>query len=203
MDFTNDVDVEGYLIHASFTENLPHILAANGLFPANMLDDEKKPSVGYMRKHRIFDPDSLSVCELYSHPYGYRYSLQEQSLWGAPSFHFIAVSDYPYREKSKPYSQLLSEKIDPSEYNDPWHYEGNEIALRNQGLATDTFIAFVLPTDDIIEWVSKLHRYEHIFIDSKTESRIGVNEIRKDIMDELTKNELDIPLFDLDGNRLD
>ncbi len=202
MDFKNDVDVAGHLVHGSYIDNLSRIIVATGVYPPNILDDELKPVVGYLRKPKILHPDKLSVCELYTHPFGYEYSLQEQQLWGIPAFHFIIVSNYPYRNHSKSFEQLLSEGIEPSEYSDPWHYEGNEIALKNQGLSIDTFVALVLPTDKIISDISRFQKYEPVFSDLNG-CRMDRNRIKQIIRNQLDEYELELPIFDMNGDHLD
>ncbi len=200
MDF-KDADKAGNLIHGGYVDNLHKIFLAGGAYPSNMLKEGTKPVVGYLRGPVIWHPDKLSVCELYTHPYGCKYSLQEQRLWGNPVFHFTIVSNYPYREHSKSFEQLLSEGLESSEYGKPWYYDGEEIALKNQGLSLDTFVAFVLPHDELIEGISRISRYSHIF--ENLGKRLSMERIRGMIQNELKLVKLSIPIFDVGGNPLD
>ena len=203
MDFAKDVDKPGFLIHGTYIDNWPQIVRAKGLFPLSMLNEDTQPSVGFSRRPEILHPGMISVCELYTHPYGHRYSLREQRFWGIPAFHFIIVSNYPYKNCSRSCSELWAEGIDHHSYDKPWHYEGNEIALVNQGLSLDTFVALVLPTDEIIQEISELKKYRHIFTYGEDNHRMTSKEIVDKIQDALKKDEIELPLFDLEGNLLD
>lgn len=210
-----EIDAPGNLVHGTYLENLPRILRARGLFPSDTLPEYLKPLRSYKRRQIKKDKGArsktrtrmISTVVLYDNKYGYDGSLREQKLWGDPAlFHFHIVSNYDFRSLSKSSSELYIEfggDFDTREYNKPYYTEDSEVALVNQGLPIETFIAFVVPTDSMIQnHTPKTLR--QIF-----ESRMGgkrhimtAQEIAGKLSDKLSIHECDyIPIFYFNGRK--
>ncbi len=165
MDFIKDIDKPDNLVHGTYLDNLPRIARAGGLFPPAMLPDNLKPLRYFERKQasefpvRVQDRPHLSTVVLHTSIYDYDYSFQKGYLWDRKEFfHFYVVSDYPFRSVSRNNEELLAEGVDLTNYHQPHHYEGVEVALSNQGLPLDTFVALVVPTDQKIQYSLRQNR---------------------------------------------
>lgn len=204
IDFESDVDKAGNIVHGTYLENLPSIVEHGGLFPVFMLKPESKRPVGFGRKDRLWNKGGISCIELYTHPWGYRYSLSEEIMWGPPQkFHFHIVSNYPYRELGLSQEELNVGGIVPREdgYEKPWYITGNEIVLMNQVVPLETFVAAVVPSDPMIDITFKTRRSRDLFLYEG--EKLNAEKIAEKIREGFEKGKKPIlPIFSFSGERL-
>lgn len=208
-----DIDKPGYLVHGSYLENLTRILKSGGLFPRDSLPEKLKPLRFFKRK--TLENDSalgngvkrraISSVVLHDNIYGYKGNLCEHYLWGNPAlFHYHIVSNHRFREVSREISELYNEfgqDTNLDEYPNPYHVEGSEVLLINQGLGLDTFVGFVVPTNEMIHGLRK--DIQRQIFRSRFEGRYHIMsefDIARKIRDKLKKIKRDdIPIFFFDG----
>ncbi|MBR9704745.1 hypothetical protein GOV12_04995 [Candidatus Pacearchaeota archaeon] len=209
-----DIDKPGYLVHGSYLENLSRILKAGGLFPRDSLPERLKPLRFFRRKTLSEDRvgrngdknRAISSVVLHDNIYGYKGNLCEPYLWGNPAlFHYYIVSNHRFREKSKESIELY-QRFGPDlnllDYPEPYYVEGSEILLVNQGLELDTFVGFVVPTDEMIRSLDDKSQ-KKIFksISNGSHKIMSEFDIARKIMDKLKKSKRDdIPIFFFDGD---
>lgn len=214
MDFEKEVDKPGNIVHGSYLENLPRILRAGGLKPSASLPDDLIPIVYYMRKRLgqvprwIASPNCpyVSVVELFDQ-YGNKFNFRRNRLWNGDthSFHFYIVSNHPFRDLGASFEELAEQEINPREYDKPHYYQGTEIALYRQSIPLDTFVAIVVPTDEMIIQGSQLRECGHIFQTKYggTKHTMTAEEIATRVQAKfVTHTKRTIPIFDVNGNLL-
>ena len=205
MDFVTEVDKPDYLVHGTYLENLSRIVRAGGLFPSLMLPEDLKPLRYFERKPATQFPENvrernyISTIVLHTNIYGYNYSFQKEYMWNRKElFHFYIVSNYPFRSISKDTKELGAN--DRQGHLRPYHSEGVEVALYNQGLALDTFVAFVVPTNERIRDCS--YQSKRIFQSGSGDHRrhtMTCEEIAERVMKKIKAGSLTIPIFNTNG----